>query len=224
MASYGAMIDVNGNPFITPNSTPYALYGRYNFNSYANGTIQQLSDYIAIPPDYMPMTFVRVSGTSSPTGIQTYFEGNGIRVVGANNGNNPFSVTVYVFAIFPQTLPSWGVAIWNEAGTLILTNETRVLTDIETIGGGGSGGINITFSRTGSYAVSPARLGAVQLLNPGGPGQPPFLVSADIYTSCVYSGGSTSITSVAAPGQGGAPQGYTNNGNSLTIINTAAYD
>lgn len=210
--SYGAMIDVNGNPFITPNSTPYALYGRYVFSSYQNNTIQQVSNYISIPPAYMPMTFVRVSGTSSPTGIQTYLEGNGIRVTGANNGNNPFSVTVYVFAIFPQVLPSWGMAIWNEAGTLILTNETRVLTDIQTIGSGGSGGININFSSSGSYAVSPARLGAV------------IGIGADIYTSCVYNGGVTTITAVAAPGAGGPPQGYINNGNSLTIINTANYD
>lgn len=222
--AYGAMIDVNGNPFITPNSIPYALYGRYVFNSYSNGTIQQLSEYISINPSYNPMTFVRVSGTSSPTGIQTYLEGDGVRVTGANNGNNAFLVTVYVFAIFPQVLPNWGMAIWNEAGTLILTNETRVLTDIQTIGVGGSGGININFSSSGSYAVSPARLGAVQLLNPGGAGQPPFLTSADIYTSCVYNGGSTTITSVAAPSVGGSPQGYTNNGNSLTIINTANYD
>lgn len=222
--SYGAMIDVNGNPFITPNSIPYAMYGRYVFNSYQNNTVQQVSNYINIPASYMPMAFVRVSGTSRPTGIQTYLEGDGIRVTGANNGNNPFSVTVYVFAIFPQSLPSWGMAIWDSNGTLILTNETRVLTDIQTIGGGGSGGININFSSGGSYAVSPARLGAVQLLNPGGPGQPPFLISADIYTSCVYNGGSTTITSVAAPSIGGSPQGYTNNGNSLTIINTSAYD
>lgn len=210
--SYGAMIDVNGNPFITPNSTPYALYGRYVFSSYQNNTVQQVSNYISIPASYMPMTFVRVSGTSSPTGIQTYLEGDGVRVTGANNGNNPFSVTVYVFAIFPQVLPSWGMAIWNEAGTLILTNETRVLTDIQTIGGGGSGGININFSSGGSYAVSPARLGAV------------IGIGVDIYTSCVYSGGVTKITAVAAPGGGGSPQGYINNGNSLTIINTAAYD
>lgn len=222
--SYGAMIDVNGNPFITPNSIPYALYGRYVFNSYSNGTIQQLSEYISINPSYNPMTFVRVSGTSSPTGCQTYIEGNGIRVAGANNGNNAFTVTVYVFAIFPQTLPNWGMAIWDESGTLILTNETRVLTDIQTIGAGGAGGTNITFSSGGSYAVSPSRLGAVQLLIPGAPGQPPYLISADMYTSCVYSGGSTNITAVPAPSQGGSPQGYTNNGNSLTIINTEAYD
>lgn len=226
--AYGAMIDVNGNPFITPNSIPYALYGKYSFNSYEVGSgsaaVQQVSSLINIQQSYMPMTFVRVSGTSSPTGIQTYLEGDGIRVTGANNGNNQFVVTVYVFAIFPQTLPDWGMAIWNEAGTLVLTNETKVLTDIETIGANGTGGVDITFNRQGSYAVSPARLGAVQLLNPGAPGQPPFLTSADIYTSCVYSGGSTTITSVVAPGQSGSPQGYTNNGNSLTIINTASYD
>src|SRR5699024_12804582 len=103
--SYGAMIDVNGNPFITPNSIPYAMYGRYVFNSYQNNTVQQVSEYISIPAYYMPMTFVRVSGTSILTGFPTYLEGDGVRVTVANNGNNAFSVTVYVFAIFSQVMP-----------------------------------------------------------------------------------------------------------------------
>ncbi len=47
MADYGAMILMdNGNPFVTPQSTPFCLYGKYTFNSSPNGSSQQVTQYL----------------------------------------------------------------------------------------------------------------------------------------------------------------------------------
>jgi hypothetical protein len=49
MAKFGAMILMdNGNPFVTPQSTPFCLYGKYTFNSSANGSSQQVAQNIAL--------------------------------------------------------------------------------------------------------------------------------------------------------------------------------
>ena len=52
MAEFGAMILMdNGNPFVTPQSTPFCLYGKYTFNSSANGSSQQVAQNIALNAD-----------------------------------------------------------------------------------------------------------------------------------------------------------------------------
>lgn len=218
MAEYGAMIDVNGNPFITPNSTPFALYTRSEFNSYANGNTQETNNvsYIDLPADYPVSVFCRTEGNSSPAGIVSYLDGRRIRIL-SNSRGSAYKLIAYVFAIFPQTLPRWGMAIWNASGELILTNETKVLSDLETV----PGGININTSKGGAWASSGGQAGSVIILVPQ-PGGGSFPQSFPILTGCRYDGTNTYFQAFQT--QEGQTQGYTDNGTSITVINTANYD
>ena len=212
MAEFGAMILMdNGNPFVTPQSTPFCLYGKYTFNSSANGSSQQVAQNIALNADYPVMVFIRTTNTAQPTPVISYRNGGNVYVAGVNPYNQSFTLTAYIFAIFPQTLPKWGMAIWDSSGKLVLTNESRVLSDLQTIGTpGANGGINIDQTLDGSWAVAPSRLGQVN--------------RNDAYSSCRYSGTSTRINAGTAANTPGGDGGVINNGIILTAIKTDAYD
>lgn len=224
MSDFGAMILMdNGNPFITPQSTPFCLYGKYTFNSSANGNSQQVSQYIAIPSDYPVMVFIKTTNTAQPTPVISYRIGENVYVSGANPYSQGFTLTAYVFAIFPQTLPAWGFAIWDATGKLVLTNESRVLSDLQTIGTqGASGGINIDQTLAGAWAVAPAQLGQSVIVNNST--QPPTIYTINAYSSCRFDGANTRINAGGASTGTGSPAGGTNTGLALTAINTAAYD
>ncbi|TWX76207.1 hypothetical protein FR731_20245, partial [Enterobacter hormaechei] len=167
MSDFGAMILMeNGNPFVTPQSTPFCLYGKYSFNSSANGSSQQVAQYLSVPDDYPVMVFIKTTNTAQPTPAMSYRIGGNVYISGVNPYNQGFTLTAYVFAIFPQTLPAWGFAIWDASGKLVLTNESRVLSDLQTVGTpGASGGINIDQTLSGSWAVAPAQLGQTIVVN-----------------------------------------------------------
>lgn len=224
MAEYGAMMTLdNGNPFVTPQSTPFCLYGKYTFNSGANGSSQQVAQNIAIDASYPAIAFVKTTDTAQPTAVISYRNGGNIYVSGVNPYNQAFTLTVYIFAIFPQSLPTWGMAIWNPSGQLVLTNESRVLTDLQTIGTpGANGGINIDQTISGSFAVAPTRMGQTTIVNNAT--QPPTIYTIDAYTSCRFNGSSTRISAGSTSVGTGSPAGGTNTGVAVTAINTAAYD
>lgn len=56
----------NGNPFVTPQSTPFCLYGKYTFNSSANGSSQQVAQNIALNADYPVMVLSKPPIQHSP--------------------------------------------------------------------------------------------------------------------------------------------------------------
>ncbi len=224
MAGYGAMIRLdNGNPFVTPNSTPFCLYGKYTFNSSANGSSQQVAQNIAIRADYPVIVFIKTTDTAQPTAVISYRNGGSVYVNGVNPYNQAFTLTAYVFAIFPQALPAWGFAIWDAAGQLVLTNESRVLSDMQTIGTpGNGGGINIDQTLSGSWAVAPAVMGQTIIANNST--QPPTIYTITAYTSCRFNGSNTRVSAGSVSVGTGSPAGGTNTGVAITAINTAAYD
>ncbi|MCK2177888.1 phage tail protein [Enterobacter asburiae] len=147
----------------------------------------------------------------------------GLYRIEAASINQSFTLTAYVFAIFPQKLPAWGFAIWNATGKLVLTNESRVLSDLQTVGdAGANGGINIDQTLSGSWAVAPAQLGQTIITNNAT--KPPTIYTINAYSSCRFNGGSTRINAGGTSTGTGSPGGGTNTGTSLTAINTAAYD
>ena len=214
MAEFGAMILMdNGNPFVTPQSTPCCLYGKYTFNSSANGSSQQVAQNIALNADYPVMVFIRTTNTAQPTPVISYRNGGNVYVAGVNPYNQSFTLTAYIFAIFPQTLPKWGMAIWDAAGKLVLTNESRVLSDLQTIGTpGANGGIKIDQTQLGQSIVV------------NNSTQPPTIYTINAYSACRFDGANTRINAGGTSTGTGSPGGVTNTGISLTAINTAAYD
>lgn len=225
MSDYGALISLeNGNPFITPQSTPFCLYRKVVVNSSASGAYHGASATVALDPSYPAMVFCKTTNTAQPTTVGATRSGGNI-IVGSNNAyGQSHTLTAYVFAIFPQTLPKWGFAIWDEAGKLVLTNESRVLSDLVTVGtpGATTGGINIDVSLAGSYAVAPAILGSQIVQNNNT--QPPTIVNITAYAGCRFDGSSTRINAAPSASASGSPAGGTTTGIALTAINTANYD
>lgn len=228
--SYGAFIDVNGNPFITPLSTPFALYRRGTIQSSSVSSSQDAQAYIPIPSNVPVIAFCKTTVTEQGTALAAYTfrEGANVNTVyirGVNPANQSFTLTYYIFAIFEQTLPNWGMAIWDESGRLILTNETKVLSDLVTIGtpGYASGGLNIDQTLNGSYAVVPTILGNYQIQQGTLPTGQPIIGNSTAGTSARYNGSTTRINAAATTAAGQIIN-TTNNGNIITAINTSAYD
>ncbi|EGQ0959043.1 hypothetical protein I2J64_003348 [Escherichia coli] len=197
MATFGAYLRLNnGNIFVTPEATPLCLYKRVALTS-SNQTV-------AVPPGKPVMVFVK---STTAAAVLAYRNSSSTLLIGAGSGY------AYIFSIFPPSLPKWGMAIWNASGELVLTNESRILTDLVTVGtAGSSGGIYIDQTLSGSYAICPQLLGA--LVGQG---------SASIYAAAYYNGSTTRIYGIQAGGVY-APTGYINHGNAITAIKTDAYD
>lgn len=224
MAKYGALISLpNGNPFITPDSTPMTLYRKVTVNSTFGGNFNSASASVTIDGQKGGIAFAR---TSAPAKISASKSGNTFSVDASNYRGSAFVLEAYFFAIYPLTLPAWGVAIWDAEGVLVLTNESRVLSDLTTIGSPGavSGGLNIDTYMPGKWAVNPMGLGSVILHAGSAPGGQPIFQSVDVGTGCHDDTGGTRIRGQSSTTASGATIGSTNSGIVITAINTAAYD
>ncbi|MCL6745134.1 hypothetical protein [Kosakonia sp. R1.Fl] len=224
MADYGAMILMeNGNPFVTPQSTPFCLYRKVVVNSVANGTFHSASAAVNLDASFPAIAFCKTNYTNQPTVVGAARSGNNISVSSGNPYGQAHTLTAYIFAIFPQTLPQWGFAIWDAVGKLVLTNESRVLSDLVTIGTpGNSGGVNIDQTLDGSYAVCPGILGStlIQFMVQG----QPQIIAATAYTGCRFNGTTSRISAASNSNASGSVVGSTNNGNAIIAIKTEAYD
>lgn len=118
------------------------------------------------------------------------------------------------------------MAIWDAEGTLVLTNESRVLSDLTTIGspGAATGGLNIDTYMAGKWAVNPMGLGSVLLHAGSAPGGQPIIQPVDVGTGCFNEGAGTRIKGLSSTTASGSSVGTTNSGIVITAINTAAYD
>lgn len=224
MAKYGALISLpNGNPFITPDSTPMTLYRKVTVNSTFGGNFNSASASVTIDGQKGGIAFAR---TSAPAKISASKSGNTFSVGASNYRGSAFVLEAYFFAIYPLTLPAWGVAIWDAEGTLVLTNESRVLSDLTTIGSPGavSGGLNIDTYMAGKWAINPMGLGSVLLHAGSAPGGQPIIQSVDVGTGCFNEGAGTRIKGLTSTTASGSSIGTTNSGIVITAINTAAYD
>ncbi|MBJ8823525.1 hypothetical protein VC180_03095 [Citrobacter braakii] len=224
MAKYGALISLpNGNPFITPDSTPMTLYRKVTVNSTLASDFNSATASVVISGQKGGIVFARTSASAK---ISASKNGNTFSASASNYRGSSFVLEAYFFAIYPLTLPAWGVAIWDAEGTLVLTNESRVLSDLTTIGSPGavSGGLNIDTYMPGKWAVNPMGLGSVLLHAGSAPGGQPIIQSVDVGTGCFNDGAGTRIKGLSSTTASGSSIGTTNSGIVITAINTAAYD
>lgn len=198
MAKYGALISLpNGNPFITPDSTPMTLYRKVTVNSTLASDFNSATASVVINGQKGGIVFSR---TSAAAKISASKNGNTFSVSASNYRGSSFVLEAYFFAIYPLTLPAWGVAIWDAEGTLVLTNESRVLSDLTTIGSPGAvtGGLNIDTYMSGKWAVNPMGLGSVLLHAGSAPGGQPIIQSVDVGTGCFNEGSGTRIKGLSS--------------------------
>lgn len=204
MAEYGALIGLdNGNPFITPKSTPLALYkngsmvSAYNSASAYSTHTAQLD--ITVPAGKPVMVFMH---SNSPCAFTTTrVSSTTIRIMGISpDPDKGFTAFYFVFSKFPQPMIAEGIAIWDDTGELILTNETKVLTDINTIGVRGASDTGIAMNRTlsGRWAVSPIMTGFNEFRVGNQPTSP--IVQVQTAFSSVFDGSNTKLTSQSTRG------------------------
>lgn len=235
MATYGVLLTAaSGQVFITPEATPLALYAKYSASSVTVNGYQEARINRSIGSGVKnPIVFFSTNKPASGSPCITGGVNNGILTAQANNAtaNNAFTLTAYVFGHFPQSIPTskYGIAIWNDKGELILTHETRVLTDIRTIGQQGvnaNSGINIDATLQGKWGII-GGVSGLQLweVSGGGPGGQIFPL-ATAFTA-TYDGTNTRFTSSPVqptPGAGSALQGYYNHGTIITAVRISDYD
>ena len=227
--SWGALLTTEtGNAFITPESTPIALHSKMTVSSTSSGGTAMASGSMPIPDIKQPV--VPVVYSTQPTTGQVALNaavavGGVLAFSGTNIFNTPFSVTCFLFTWFQQPIPNpaWGMAIWDASGKLVLTHQTKVLTDLVSLGQQGvdsNSGVNITTTLNGMYGIVTACTGQrVWRTNVGG------FISSPVYAGAMYNGSSTTIQSapVINPGPSVQPSGGVNYANSLTVLEVSRY-
>ena len=219
---WGALLTTeNGAPFITPQSIPLALIAKKTVSLPAGLTTTVTQSFSSSRP-IVPFVCTTAKCVSSYA-----VSGNTCTVTFQYPEGSNGSADVYFFTIFEQSLPDWGIAIWDENGVCILTNETRVLTDVESLGTSGSdaeGGYNINVSKAGKWGILPSMCGIITGVIIDG-GTRPF--QSQLFFTTLYNGTSTQITissTAGSPGGNITNVQYHNMRNQVYALNLANYD
>lgn len=234
--TYGVMLTTtSGEVFVTPDSTPLALHSRYSANSSEINGYQVARISRSLPADLKnPIVFCVTNKPSSGYPCITGGVRSGTLSVEAINAvtNSPFNMTAYVFGNFPQPMPAsgWGLAIWDEDQRLILTHETRVLTDLRTVGVKGNNsqsGLNIDTTLSGKWGIIGGISGQQLWRVTGGGGPGGGIYPLSMAFTATYNGSNTRITSSstqASPGASAQLEGSNNVGSVVVAVNLSNYD
>lgn len=197
MADYGAILtDQNGNLWSTPQTTPMSLVQKtsVNVNARSYGTVLPVNNnspfMVCAHSDTFGVCFYIRFVNGSFTFVAEMAE-----AVQGNIGN----ITIYSFGyVIPQPVPAWGIAIWNEQGQCILTNETKLIpppVGYGTVGDPNNTGLRVDVTIPGKWAVIPKLTGnIVGVINSGGVIRP---FSSDYMATAQYNGSTTRIYSAA---------------------------
>lgn len=223
MVKYGVLLaTAAGEVWVTPDSSPIALQARKTVTLLGTSGFNTQVTH-TFPSGQPVVAFVHCTVEVEIT--QT-ISGNTI-TVDFLRPNATGTAYVYFFSIFPQTKPVYGLAIWNAAGTLILTNETRTLSDVVTLGTAGvnaSSGYNINATLAGKWACIPTMLGLITGVVFAG--SQPQAYSAIYKSMAKLEGSNTRIFARPQTTPNGNIQNvaYSNMRNVIMAINCANYD
>lgn len=217
MAQYGAYLTTtDGRAFITDDSYPLALVNKGSASGTGSLTVTFTKNS---NETLMPFAYTTTDASIS-MGINNNVVSISSHPLTGNNAN--YQLVVYFFGSRIQTPPAWGMAVWNDKGECILTNETRVLTDVTQIlnQGDANAGVNMNQTRTGKIAIQPCYAGLYAGVVQGRPIQIPAAMAAN------YNGTSTRMFAMmaAAPPSGGQISLAFDSKSPIVSINAANYD
>ncbi|MEN4605985.1 hypothetical protein WKH08_07235 [Pantoea agglomerans] len=225
--SYGAMLtDSAGVPFYIGDTMPLTLLEKRVLSVPAvsgSGTVINLFNNDGV------IRFVFVNSNGAQGNGQSTCEAlelsGGIwslRCAGAAR-----TINVYIFGYQFQPIPAWGIQINDSQGRCILTNETKILRDVQKLGDEGSeagSGFTANFTLNGEWAVAPAYTGSyVGTVSQGGQVYP---VVAQYASSARFNGSTTQITSGYIGNlntSGGGSGTLTSYRNRLVAVNVQRY-
>lgn len=225
--SYGAMLtDSAGIPFYIGDTMPLTLLEKRVLSV---GSASGSGAVINLFNNDGTIRFVFVNSNGAQGNAQSTCEALelsggvwSLRCAGAAR-----TVNVYIFGYQFQPVPAWGIQINDSQGRCILTNETKVLRDVQKLGNEGSdadSGFQANFTLNGEWAVAPAYTGSyVGTVSQGGQVYP---VVAQYASSARFNGSTTQITSgyIGNLNTGGGGSGtLTNYRNRLVAVNIQRY-
>lgn len=225
--SYGAMLtDSAGIPFYIGDTMPLTLLEKRVLSV---GSASGSGAVINLFNNDGTIRFVFVNSNGAQGNAQSTCEALelsggvwNLRCAGAAR-----TVNVYIFGYQFQPVPAWGIQINDSQGRCILTNETKVLRDVQKLGNEGSdadSGFQANFTLNGEWAVAPAYTGSyVGTVSQGGQVYP---VVAQYASSARFNGSTTQITSgyIGNLNTGGGGSGtLTNYRNRLVAVNMQRY-
>lgn len=219
--SYGALLtDGSGVPFYIADTMPLTLLEKRTINS-GSGLIDLFTGDGT--PRYVFVNSNGAQGGSLSTCEALEISGNVWRLRYAGPTRQ---INVFIFGYQFQPIPSWGIQINDAQGRCILTNETKVLRDVQNLGDSTvdtSSGYKFSTTLSGQWAVAPVYTGYFSgTINQGGQ---PMPVVAQFASSSRFNG----TTSQIASGYIGNYEGASANGtflnyrNRLTAINVERY-
>ncbi|WP_293797027.1 hypothetical protein [uncultured Pantoea sp.] len=226
--AFGTLLtDQNGVAFYIGETMPISLLEKRVLNVPAVGGEGSAQDLFA---NDGALRFVFVNSTGAQAGGSSTCE-----FLMLNNSTGRWqlncvgaarTVNVFIFGYQFQPVPSWGIQINDAQGRCILTNETRVLRDVQNLGDPSNvsnSGYNINQTLSGQWAVAPTMLGYFAGVN-NSSGQP-MPVVARFCSSARFNGSTTQIASGYLGNIDGNASNatYTNYRNRITAINVARY-
>ncbi|MBD8153312.1 hypothetical protein [Pantoea agglomerans] len=152
----------DGTPFYIDGTIPISLAYKRDFSFDASVT----NPMVLEPNTGMPyLYFIRFN---EPYSWGYQYPGSGsvagrhVIDVGAYNGG-VVSGRLYCFGAVPQTVPAFGLAVWNAQGQCILTHETVTLKGLNRTGASGNQGAATYLNETiaGRKAIAPGRTGII---------------------------------------------------------------
>lgn len=217
--AYGAyFVTSDGVEFVTPDTTSIALEKKLT----ASGSGQFVTVSTTVSTEDIILPFCVTTG--GPAFFEYSISGSTLTISARQTVGLLTNITleVYLFTTKTQPLPAYGMAIWDANGKCILTNETRILTDLTQIGvpgGSANNGVNINYTMAGKYAIVPQAAGYRVAVSSSGTLQTPIGM-------CCYYNGTNSLISAR---MGEIPPGsWTPSGvdfhTTTTAIKTANYD
>ena len=219
--AYGALLtDEQGVAFFVDGTRPLTLINKITINvPGASGVTSQV-----LYANDGAVRYVFVQSNSSNVYAAEWMEMVGGNWVLYTTGGSR-TVTVYIFGYANQPVPAWGIAIWDASGNCILTNESKVLREVTSLGdvtNPNASGNNYSGTLGGNWAVACAFTGALNAVD-NSTGQPRPIV-INFYSSAYYNGSQTLISSHSNGSTAGTSSPvYTNMRNTLTAINVARY-
>lgn len=195
--SYGAYLTTQGGGiFITPESIPLALIETRTMNVGERGVSV---NYDATQPLIPFIVYNRAAPLrNGPAAAFTISQSNGVCKISTYRLSvEGGTVDIYFFSVRTQIPPAWGMAVWDGNGRCILTNETKILTDVQVIGNPSdenNSGINFNTTLSGRWGVMPRMVGHMA----GMLSQTHIPFQTIITSAAFYSGGKTNIK--ALPG------------------------
>lgn len=219
---YGVyIVSDDGVPYITPDSVPLNLLKKV--------VVTGSNSVVATIPCDTSLPVLPFAHTDSEAYLGYRVDSGSVTVTATKTigTSGSITLTVYLFSTAPQPLPKWGMAIWDANGKCILTNETRVLNDVQIVGVKGDtaqSGANLNITKPGKWAMAPEAAGyLIGVVQTGGGPRP---IQIYVGFTAVYNGASTHFYGIYAeyPPAGMQSGNIISSRAALRVIDASRYD